>query len=160
MISADGMRSGFDIDISNALAPPLGRPLQFLPFRWPELSAGAKEGAFDLIASGVTIRPDRVLVGRFTRPYAVSEAVVLVRAQDAQRFHGLADLDREGIRVAVNRGGYLEGVARASFVHTRIEPVDNNRKLGEAVTGGAAEALVTDSIEARHLAPPVRAASR
>lgn len=156
---ADGSPSGFDIDVAEQLASSLGRRVDFVPFRWPELSEKAKSGSFDFVASGVTIRPERVLLGRFTRPYAISEAVVLVRAEDAERFRNVADLEKAKARIAVNHGGYLESVARATFREAEVVPVDDNRKLGDEVVEGRAAALVTDSIEAAHLPPLTRIAS-
>lgn len=162
-IAAPGdARSGFDVDLVAKLAPALGRSPEFVGFRWQELAQRAQAGTFDLVASGVTIRPDRVLLGRFTRPYAVSEAVVLIRRRDTDRFADLAALDVPTSRIAVNRGGYLESLARARFRQARIEPVDDNRGLAAPLERGDAEAVLTDSIEQERLfrdAPVARLAS-
>jgi len=156
IVAAYGARSGFDVDVAGKLAESLGRKLEFVPFRWPELLELAQQGSFDLVASGVTIRPDRVVNGRFTRPYAVSEAVVLIRRGEADRFRTLADLDRKENRIAVNAGGYLESVARATFKQARVQPVTDNRTLTVPVATMHAEALVTDSMEQQQLPGPDR----
>jgi len=150
-IGADGARAGFDIEVAGALAERLGRRAEFVAFRWPELSARGRAGDFDIVASGVTIRPERALLGRFTRPYAVSEAVVLVRRGAADQPTSLARLDQPSRRIAVNRGGYLEGVARATFARARVEPVEDNLALAAPLLAGRADALVTDSVEEREL---------
>jgi cyclohexadienyl dehydratase len=151
VVTPAGERAGFDIDVATLLSRHLDRRLEFVAFRWPDLGEDSRRGRFDLVASGVTIRPERALFGRFTRPYAVSEAVVLIRRADAARFASLADLDRAPHRVSVNRGGYLEGVARSTFDGAAVEPVTDNLHLAAPLMAGRAEALVTDSIEERPL---------
>lgn len=147
VVDPGGARQGFDVELATRLALHLDRPLVFTPFRWPELERRARAGDFDVVASGVTIRPERALFGRFTRPYAVSEAVVLIRRRDQKRFSSLAALDRAGNRISVNRGGYLEGVARTTFAAAAVETVRENLELARPLAGGRAEALVTDSFE-------------
>ena len=157
-IEADGRRSGFDVDVMQEIAPALGRPLDFVAFRWPDLSEQTRRATFDLVASGVTIRPERALLGRFTRPYAVSEAVVLVGPAKADSFRTITDVDREDVRICVNGGGYLEHVARSSFQRAKIVTVADNR-LQEHLARGDCDVLVSESIEARYLPPLTRVGS-
>ena len=95
------------------------------------------------------MRPERALAGRYTRPYAITGAVVLVRAADAGRFAATAALDQPTVHLVVNRGGHLERVVRAHFPHALIEPIDDNRALPRRVLDGSADAAVSDSAEAR-----------
>lgn len=141
---ADGAWSGFDVEVARAYAAARGRTLVFVPFRWPELARRLAAGDFDVAMSGVTVRPDRLLAGTLTAAVARSEAIVLTRRGD-----GVAGrLDRPTTRVAVNRGGHLERVARARLPHTTIVPVDDNRRLPELLARRAADAVVTDTLEA------------
>lgn len=151
IVDADGARSGFDIELAARLGRDLGRPVAFVSFRWPQLRAALEDDRFDLAASGVTIRAERLLAGRFTRPYARSGAVAVTRAVDRERFPAPEALDDPEVRIAVNRGGHLERVARATFLRARIETVDDNQSLAERVVRHQADALVTDTAEMRHL---------
>src|SRR6188472_3707088 len=58
---ADGRRRGLDIDMIAILSAELGVHTQFVPFKWPELSSRLDQRAFDIAASGITMRADRVL---------------------------------------------------------------------------------------------------
>jgi cyclohexadienyl dehydratase len=114
-----------------------------VPFRWPELGARLAAGDFDVAMSGVTVRADRLLVGTMTAAVARADAVVLVRAAGAPR-----DLDRPAVRIAVNRGGHLERVARERLPRATLVPVDDNRRLPELLASREVTAIVTDTLEA------------
>jgi len=149
---------GFSADVARAFARDQGRGVEWVRFRWPELDADLAAGHFEIALSGITIRPDRSLAGRFALPLTVTGAVALVRADSALRDR--ADLDRAGIRLAVNRGGHLERVARALFPGASIEPIGDNARIAERLFDGRAEAVLTDDLEARHWQaglPPSRA---
>lgn len=140
--------TGLDVDLAMRLAKDLGARIEFVPFAWPNLAADVERRHFDVAASGVTVRGDRALVGRFSRPYATTGAVVLMRPRDRGRFPGVAALGRAGVRIAVNRGGHLERVARRLFPDATILPQDRNVELARQVTSGSADAALSDSAEA------------
>jgi len=140
---------GFDIVVARRLAADLGRPVEFVPFRWPDLSAQMRAGNFDIAMSGVTVRADRAVLFAFSRPYAVTGAVAVVRKRDRRRFHRVADLDRQAVRIAVNRGGHLEQVARERFAHAQLTVVSDNSVLADVLRRGDADAVISESLEAR-----------
>lgn len=138
--------SGFEVEMARRLAADLAVRLDLVQFRWPELKAAALADKFDLAMSGVTMRPDRLLWGTFTYPYAVSGAVVLVA--DSSRFPSVASVDRAGVRLGVNAGGHLEQVARTRFPTATILTTAKNMELPALVEQHQADALLTDSFEA------------
>ncbi|HUI28457.1 MAG TPA: transporter substrate-binding domain-containing protein [Candidatus Kryptonia bacterium] len=140
---------GFDVDLVARLARDLGARIEYVRFRWPDLSDDLRADRFDIAVSGVTVRPERALVGRYTRPYAVSGAVALIRTEDRARFPERGAFDRPDVRIVVNRGGYLEQVAHRLFPHAAVETVADNRALPERVLLGTADAALTDGLEAR-----------
>jgi cyclohexadienyl dehydratase len=140
--------AGLDIELGKRLAKDLGVKAEFVRFTWPELVQSLKANQFDLALSGITLRGDRALAGRFSRPYAVTGAVALVRPADHARFGSFAALDSEGVRVIVNAGGYLEGVARRLFPHATLSTTSDNTRLFAPVLAHAADAAISDSAEA------------
>jgi cyclohexadienyl dehydratase len=141
--AADGTYSGFDVEVARAYAAARGRTLELVPFRWPELATRLAAGEFDVAMGGVTVRGDRLVIGTMTAAVARADAILLVRHGDHRR-----DLDRRETRVAVNRGGHLERVARARFRHAAIVPVDDNRTLPDLLTRREVDAVVVDTLEA------------
>lgn len=146
--AASGEPSGFDIAVAQQLAHDLGRSVAFVPFRWPDLVAQLRTGAFDVAMSGVTVRGDRALFVGFTRPYAVTGAVAVLRAADREKFRTVTDLDRDTVRIAVNRGGHLEQVARQRLGRAQLVPLAENTALQSALARGDVEAAISEEFEA------------
>ncbi|HTO69329.1 MAG TPA: transporter substrate-binding domain-containing protein [Myxococcota bacterium] len=129
--SKDGQ--GFDVDFAKLWAAALGRPLQLVPFRWPELAERAARGDFDVAMSGITWRADRDVHGWLS----------LAIGQGGPCWIGPA----EPTSVAVNRGGVLESFAHLRFPNARIVAVDDNASLPALLAAGSVQAIVTDSFE-------------
>lgn len=149
---------GFSIDVARAFAADRGRRIEWVRFRWSELASDAEAGRFDLALSGITIRPDRSALGRFSLPLTTTGATALVGATSPIATR--ADLERPGLRLAVNRGGHLERVARTLFPSARIEAVEPNAAVPGRLAAGLADAVLTDDLEAprwQARLPPTRA---
>ena len=154
---ADGDLQGLDVEIARRFAHDTGRRLEFVRLRWPDLRDDLAAGKYDVAMGGVTMRPERALAGTFTRPVAATGAVVLVRRNVRAT---LADLDRPPVRMAVNAGGHLERVARRLFPHASIVTTTDNVALPWLLESHAADALVTDDVEADVIAPQVGGSRR
>ena len=141
----DGKLEGYDVDVARRFARDTGRRIEFVRFAWPELLSDLGTGKFDVAMGGVTIRPERALVGRFTRPVAQTGAIILTRGGLAR---SADDIGRRGVRLAVNGGGHLERVARRLFPAASIMAVSNNRMLPALLRDGGADAVLTDDVEA------------
>jgi len=137
---------GFSVDVAQAYATSQNRSVDWVRFRWPELRDDLEKGRFDLALSGVTVRPDRSVAGRFSLPLTTSGAVVLVEAGSDLR--SADDLLRPGLRLAVNAGGHLERVARALLVHAQIEPIAQNERVLDRLGRNGVAAVMTDTLEA------------
>lgn len=149
LVDADGDLTGMDIEIALELGRTLNRPVQLNRIAWSQLADAMARGEFDVAMGGITMRADRAVVGRFTRPYAQVGAMALVRTRDAERFESIDALDRPGVRIAVNAGGHLERLARARFPQAAIEAVPDNSAVPKRLRDGDADAALTDSAEVR-----------
>jgi cyclohexadienyl dehydratase len=145
---AIGPYQGFDPDLARAYAKDRNLTLQFVRFRWPELTADLEAGRFDVAMSGITVRPERSLAGRFTIPVALSGAVALVPADGP--LQRVDELNRPGVHIAVNAGGHLERTARQRFPRATVLPVSNNADVLGALAPGIAQAVISDTREAPH----------
>jgi cyclohexadienyl dehydratase len=153
----DGQASGFSAALMEAYASERGHRLVWVRFRWSDLVTALAAGQFDLAESGITVRPDRSLVGRFTVPVTRNGAVLLLRrpawAQalapaGEDPLATLKRLDRPELTVGVNRGGHLERVARAHFQNARIVAIPDNAAVREALHRGEVDAALTNTVEA------------
>jgi cyclohexadienyl dehydratase len=106
-------------------------------------------GDFGIVMSGVTVRPDRAVSMRFTRPYAVTGSVAIIRRSDSHTFRTPDDLDRPTVHIAVNRGGHLEQVGRRRFPHAQIHTVERNADLPGLLRRGEVGAVISEQFEAQ-----------
>lgn len=156
----DGHVSGFDAALLEAYAADRGYRLEWVRFRWPELMADFGAHRFDLAASGLTLRPERSLAGRYTVPVARNGALLLLRRPawapatnpSEAPLALLHALDRPEFRVAVNRGGHLERVARAQFHAATVTAIPDNAAVRQALASGQADAALTNTVEGPHWA--------
>jgi cyclohexadienyl dehydratase len=153
--------SGFSVALVEAFAAEHGLEPTWVRFRWPELSADFSAGKFDLAASGITVRPERSVLGRYTVPVVRNGAVLLLRrprwapppasaSSRTELSHALTEvraLDQPALRVAVNRGGHLERVARSLFHQAQVTAIPDNAAVREALATGQVDAALTNTLE-------------
>jgi len=139
---------GFDIELARRYARDRGLKIEWVRFRWPTLLRDLEAGRFDVAMSGVTVGPSRSAAGSFSVPLVETGAVALVL--DAARFGTPESLDVDSVRIAVNAGGHLEGVAHSQFPHATLLAIPDNAGVVKALSDGAADAALTDSAEASH----------
>jgi cyclohexadienyl dehydratase len=144
---AAGGYLGFDPDVARAFAAERGYAIAWVPVAWPALPEALAASRFDVAMTGVTVRPERSVAGRFSVPVLESGAVVLVRER---ALASLEALRAPGIALGVNAGGHLERVARARFPRAAITTFPDNSAVGAALASGAAPAVITDTLEAPH----------
>jgi cyclohexadienyl dehydratase len=140
-LRAAGGLAGFDVEVARAYARERGLRIRWVRLRWAELDRDFAAGAFDVVMSGVTVRPERSLAGRFSVPVTTSGLVLLAREGRALRLDG-------GARLVVNAGGHLERAARRLFPAAKLRPLSPNAAVREALLAGEADAAVTDTLEA------------
>ncbi len=73
-----GDLTGYDVEVTEAVAEELGVEVQFEETQWDAIFAGLESGRFDMIANQVSINPERLKDYDFSKPYTVSEGVVVV----------------------------------------------------------------------------------
>ncbi|HYD49790.1 MAG TPA: transporter substrate-binding domain-containing protein [Terriglobales bacterium] len=139
---------GFDIEVARRFAADSGRKLELVTFDWPELTAKLEAGAFDIAMSGITLRAERAMSGLFSRPYLITGAVAVVAAGEGDRVRSIDWLDAANVRLAVNRGGYLEGLAKSRFPNARLRPAEDNRELPQLLRHGSVDAVIAERYEA------------
>jgi polar amino acid transport system substrate-binding protein len=109
----DGNLAGFEVDLKDALARELGRPIEFKQYAFDSLVPGLKRGDFDFAMNGLEITPDRQKVVRFTRPYYIYQLQLVARKND-DRIRGLEDCKEKGLTV-----GTLAGTAAERLLDER-----------------------------------------
>ncbi len=137
---------GFDIDVARRLAADMGVKLELVQATWPTLMAGLQAGKYDLVASGVTVTPERAEAAQFSTPYLHPRFVPIVRKRDLGRFKTLADIDQPGVRVALQQGTAAEQAGRRVFKQATLKAVLEPVIDYTEVLAGHADATFTDNL--------------
>ena len=138
---ASGDLVGFDVEIGRAVAKELGLKAEFVEGKWDGLIAGLSSNRYDAVINQVGITEERKARFDFSKPYIVSKAVLIVKA-DNDAITGFADL--KGKRAAqslTSNYGKIAETAGASLVGT--EGFDQSIQL---VLTGRADATINDNL--------------
>lgn len=112
----DGKVVGYGKDILDLIVADLGVELEQLQLPWDGILAGVLAKKYDMVATSVAIKPDRVEKFAFTRPLAVAETMLVKRHGD-DSLSGLADV-----------GGKIIGVELGSSQAQEVEATDARLK--------------------------------
>ncbi len=142
----DGHYEGYDIELASLIAKELGVEVHFVPTTWKTLVDDQVAGRFDLAVGGITRTDERAARVGFTQPtFTIGKCPLMRRGAS---FRTLQDVDRPGVRVAVNPGGTNERFAREHFQRATLVPVADNLAIPAMIASGEADLLVTDNLEA------------
>jgi polar amino acid transport system substrate-binding protein len=142
LMGADGP-AGFDIALMQHVARRLGREWQLVRYQGADFNgifAGLDRGAYDCIASGTTVTPERERIADFCRPYVVSGQSLVVDAVRLPNVHGIGDLG--GLTIGVQRGNTSQPVADRLVAEQRAARVrvyaynEIGMALADLTTGG------------------------
>lgn len=90
---------GYEVELADALAKELGRPIEFTQRDFRHLTFDLKRGDIDFAMNGLEMTPDRVAEVRFSRPYYIYKLQLVARAPE-NRFTSLDDCKKlPGIRI-------------------------------------------------------------
>jgi polar amino acid transport system substrate-binding protein len=114
---AGGEPKGVTADLARELAKRAGLPLEFVTFDaagkvFDALKAGAWDIAF------LAIEPVRAAEIEFTAPYVIIEGVYMVPVGSALKT--VADVDRPGVRVAVNKASAYDLFLTRTLKHAQL----------------------------------------
>jgi polar amino acid transport system substrate-binding protein len=91
-IDDSGKMVGFDLDLIRAVAEKAGLKAEIQNVAWEGIFGMLKSNTADVVASSVTITDERKAQYDFTQPYMKSGLVVVVRAEDKDKYPDLASL--------------------------------------------------------------------
>ena len=134
----DGTYWGFDIDVANEIARRLGVDIEFKKTSWPTLTA-------DVLTEPTDARRETMLM---SEGYLANGKTILCRAQEADRYKSLADIDKPEVTVMVNPGGLNEKFANENLTHANIIVHQKNEEIPTLVAEGAADVMITEITEA------------
>ena len=82
-IDKTGKPSGFDVDAMDWIAKDLGMEISHVPIEWDGIVTSLVTKKIDIIASGMSINPERAKQVNFTIPYWIIKQVFVVKKDSA-----------------------------------------------------------------------------
>lgn len=141
----DGRLQGVEVDLAAALAPALGRRIEFVELPWEGLIRALVDGRIDVIMSGMSVTPDRAARVRFTDPYLEVGQMAVVRRDDYLRLHETDAMNAPGMRIGFLRGTTSEDFARGTLSRATPVPFDSVDDALAGLRGGRIDYFVMDA---------------
>jgi ABC-type amino acid transport substrate-binding protein len=145
-----GQLSGIDIDLSAALAADLKVKPRYVDSSFATLVDDVLKDRCDVAMFAVGMTQQRARELRFTRPYLES-GIYAVTTRSSRVVQRWEDLDRPGVRVAVQAGTFMEPVMTDALRQATlvvVKPPDTRERELEA---GRVDAFMTDYPYSRRL---------
>mgnify|MGYP000311233479 CR=1 FL=1 len=135
----DGKRTGFDIDLVEALGKEMGRPIEWIDIDFKGLIPALQSGRADMAMSAIYITDERKKVVDFSDQYYAGGLVVLTK-KDGQ-VKNLKDLD--GKKVSVQVGTKSVNYLKDHFPKVERVEVEKNQEMFNLAQIGRTSAAVT-----------------
>lgn len=138
--NAEGVMTGFDIDVAEAVAKELGLEPNQQKFKFASIIEGVKAGRFDAAVASHTVTPERQEQVNFSTPYYYSGPQIFTRPDsDIETLEDLKDKE-----IAVSKGSTYSEIA--ADVTDNVKIYDGDVTALEALSKGKHDAVITDFI--------------
>lgn len=136
----NGKRTGFDVEMVEAVGKVLGRPIEWVDIDFKGLVPGLVSKRFDMAVSAIYITDERKKVVDFTQPYYAGGLVVMVKDGNTA-IKTPADIN--GKKVSVQVGTKSVAYTKEKFPQVQLLEVEKNQEMFNLVDIGRADAAVT-----------------
>jgi cystine transport system substrate-binding protein len=133
--------TGYDVEVTNAVAKKLGRKVQYSETTFDAIFAGLESKRYDVVANQVSINPERKAKYEFSTPYTVSTGVVVTRADD-DSVSALSDI--KGKKSA--QSSTSNWAQTASGAGAKIEAVEGLTQAITLLKQGRVDVTVNDNL--------------
>lgn len=144
MIDGQGQPCGVGVEMAQALAVYLKRPIQIENIPFDGLILALKGGRVDIVISSMTATPERAQSIDFSDPYVRTGLGLLVPANE--KANSIGELDQPGKRIAVKRGTTAHIYAAEQVKRAQILIFDKDSVAAMEVAQGKADAFMYDQI--------------
>ncbi|MDE1197559.1 MAG: cystine ABC transporter substrate-binding protein [Pseudomonas sp.] len=148
-VGADGKLTGFEVELSEALAKELGVKVKLSATPWAGILAALESKRLDIVVNQVTISDERKKKYDFTEPYTVSGIQALVKKENAGKFPEPKDLD--GKKVGVGLGTNYEEWLKTNVPGAVVKTYDDDPTKYADLRVGRIDAILVDRLAALDL---------
>ena len=142
----DGEFVGFETDFAKAVCEELGVEAKFQLISWEAKETELAAKTLDCIWNGMTITPERLEAMSISTPYMANKQVLIVKAENADKYLKPEDMDGAKIVAEIESAG--EGVAKedAFFAKAQYTSVADQATALMEVASGVSDGCVVDYV--------------
>lgn len=145
-----GHLGGIDIELSAEFAKSLGTRIEYVESSFAKLIDDIGADRCDVAMFAVGITPQRAPHMKFSQPYLKSDVYgVTTRSNRAVR--DWADIDRPGVKVAVQAGTFMEPVMVAALKQAQVVIIKPPLSREQELEAGRVDVFMTDFPYSRRL---------
>lgn len=148
-VDKDGKLTGFEVELSEALAKELGVKVKLQPTKWDGILAALESKRLDVVVNQVTISDERKKKYDFSEPYTVSGIQALVQKKDAGKYDTPASLG--GHKVGVGLGTNYEQWLKVNVPNAIVKTYDDDPTKYQDLRVGRIDAILVDRLAALEL---------
>ncbi len=145
MRAKDGSLIGFEIDVSRQLAKDMGVEVVFVPTAWDGIIPALLAKKFDVIITGMVIKPKRNLTVNFSRPYAFLKVGMAANKKLAEKdgLKTLEDWNNPNVTLTIKRATAPGETVARLFPKAKLRQFDDDAQALQDVLNGNAHAFLT-----------------
>jgi len=145
MKNKKGELIGFEIDIAKQLAADMGVKTKFKQYQWSKMIPALRKGEIDIIASGLSITPQRALKIDFSTPYSSSGYSLVSCLSLTEGFTNIKDLNNKVVTIAAVKGTVSADLVKRVFPDAQLMLKETEKEATDAVINGKVHAYVSSS---------------
>jgi cyclohexadienyl dehydratase len=145
-----GQLSGIDIDLSRELAKDLNAKVEYVESSFATLISDLRGDRCDVAMFAVGMLPQRMAQLKFTQPYLHSD-IYAVTTRSSAIVRQWADIDRPGVRVAVQAGTFMEPVMKDALKQASLVTVAPPATREQELEAGRVDVFMSDYPYTRRL---------
>ncbi|SDW88791.1 L-cystine-binding protein /Diaminopimelate-binding protein [Pseudomonas syringae] len=149
-VDEKGKLTGFEVELSDALAKELGVKAKVQPSKWDGILAALDSKRLDVVINQVTISDERKKKYDFSQPYTVSGIQALVLKKNADAIKSAQDLT--GKKVGVGLGTNYEQWLKENVPGAVVKTYEDDPTKIQDLSVGRIDAILVDRLAALEIA--------
>lgn len=152
-IDKTGAPSGFDVEAMNWIAKEMGYEVEHKAFDWDGIVTSLLTKKIDMVASGMSITPDRLKKVAFTNPYWKIEQVMVVKKDSTLTIEEILNGNKEvGVQQGTSEAKWLKAEAKKNGWNLKLRYYNSSPLAVEDILNGRIAAAAMDDAPAKDAA--------
>ncbi len=149
-IDQKGVPSGFDVEAMNWIAKEMGYEVEHKAYDWDGIITSLLTKKIDMVASGMSITPDRMEKVSFTNPYWKIEQVMVVKKDSTLTLDNLLKGNKMvGVQQGTSEAKWLKEAAEKNAWNLQLRYYDSSPLAVEDILNGRIAAAAMDDAPAK-----------